>query len=495
MRLRFRKSINLGGGFRINISKSGIGYSWGVKGFRVTKTANGRIRTTSSIPGTGISYSKEYGRNQSTPSNIPSFDENHYGTKNIANENISDIYSAEFEDIIKIAKHKLAFNKFLNFLLIVSFFAFGISSGELTEYYEIPKYYPICSSIVFAISVIAKILLMTVGRIKLEYEIDNESQQIINERSRPLINASKSERIFRVLQTSKVINKKYEAGANETITTKKCKITMNTPFPFKANLPAPTFKMGKEKIAFLPDKLLIIKGIKIGIVNYTDINVSSGTMRYIEHQRVPKDTEIVGYTWKYVNKSGGPDRRFGNNPQYPICLYGELTLKSDSGLNTVIEYSNGNPSIVENLNNLNKPFSYFEISNTKTENRQNNTDYDIIPNNDDSEPKKHPLRKSMMFWCILSLAWGLFIAADAVFLFSQSQSDIANMGLILLIPPFSLAYMFYILAKSPKNNRYILGREFGMTKSVFVVIMVIAMLFVFYSILFVYFIGIGIIKF
>lgn len=30
--LRFRKSINLGGGFRINLSKSGVGYSWGAPG-------------------------------------------------------------------------------------------------------------------------------------------------------------------------------------------------------------------------------------------------------------------------------------------------------------------------------------------------------------------------------------------------------------------------------------------------------------------------------
>ena len=28
MGFRYRKSINLGGGFRVNISKSGIGYSW-----------------------------------------------------------------------------------------------------------------------------------------------------------------------------------------------------------------------------------------------------------------------------------------------------------------------------------------------------------------------------------------------------------------------------------------------------------------------------------
>lgn len=61
MGLQFRKSINLGGGLRINLSKSGIGFSWGTKGFRVTKTAKGKVRTTASIPGTGISYTQELG--------------------------------------------------------------------------------------------------------------------------------------------------------------------------------------------------------------------------------------------------------------------------------------------------------------------------------------------------------------------------------------------------------------------------------------------------
>ena len=63
MGLRVRKSINLGGGFRINLSKSGIGYSWGTKGYRVTKTARGTTRRTYSIPGTGISWVDESGGN------------------------------------------------------------------------------------------------------------------------------------------------------------------------------------------------------------------------------------------------------------------------------------------------------------------------------------------------------------------------------------------------------------------------------------------------
>ena len=58
MGLRYRKSVKMGP-FRVNFSKSGVGYSVGGKGYRVTKTADGRTRTTMSIPGTGISHVSE----------------------------------------------------------------------------------------------------------------------------------------------------------------------------------------------------------------------------------------------------------------------------------------------------------------------------------------------------------------------------------------------------------------------------------------------------
>ena len=59
MGFRFRKSVNLGP-LRVNFSKSGVGYSVGGKGFRATKKAGGGFRTTASIPGTGISYVRDY---------------------------------------------------------------------------------------------------------------------------------------------------------------------------------------------------------------------------------------------------------------------------------------------------------------------------------------------------------------------------------------------------------------------------------------------------
>jgi hypothetical protein len=67
---RYRKSKKIGG-FRINFSKSGIGYSYGAKGARITKMANGRTRTTISIPETGISYVSERGRRKKKTSQQP----------------------------------------------------------------------------------------------------------------------------------------------------------------------------------------------------------------------------------------------------------------------------------------------------------------------------------------------------------------------------------------------------------------------------------------
>jgi hypothetical protein len=53
---RYRKSVKLAPGVRMTVSKSGVGYSVGGKGYRVTKRADGRIQQTASLPGTGIGY-------------------------------------------------------------------------------------------------------------------------------------------------------------------------------------------------------------------------------------------------------------------------------------------------------------------------------------------------------------------------------------------------------------------------------------------------------
>ena len=60
MGFSYRKSVKIGP-FRVTASKSGISYSAGVKGARVTKRANGKVQTTLSAPGTGLRYTSTSG--------------------------------------------------------------------------------------------------------------------------------------------------------------------------------------------------------------------------------------------------------------------------------------------------------------------------------------------------------------------------------------------------------------------------------------------------
>lgn len=61
----YRKRINLGKGFGINISKSGLSFSMGIPGFRITMGSKGTY-VHSSIPGTGI-YSRKKISGYSSP--------------------------------------------------------------------------------------------------------------------------------------------------------------------------------------------------------------------------------------------------------------------------------------------------------------------------------------------------------------------------------------------------------------------------------------------
>lgn len=56
MGFRYRKTVTLLPGVRMSITPKGIGYSAGVRGARMSRSATGRVTRTMSIPGTGLSH-------------------------------------------------------------------------------------------------------------------------------------------------------------------------------------------------------------------------------------------------------------------------------------------------------------------------------------------------------------------------------------------------------------------------------------------------------
>lgn len=148
MGFRFRKSFKAGP-IRVNLSKSGIGYSIGVKGARITKMANGRTRTTASIPGTGISYvSESKGNSSSNKSSTQT-------CSNIKEANQNNNFFVYVEDeraelISKRAKTTFGEKIFNIFKYLGISFAFFVSMVVIACVF--PPVSPICAVLAFSVT-------------------------------------------------------------------------------------------------------------------------------------------------------------------------------------------------------------------------------------------------------------------------------------------------------------------------------------------------------
>ena len=328
MGFRYRKSINLGGGFRINLSKSGVGYSWGVKGFRVTKTASGRTRKTYSIPGTGISWVDESGngrrRTNQGQSNNPPVTQSQDVMVDIDSAEINNFQAAEYSTIIEQITKTIKLNRMFNIFLWCTLAAFAF-----------PVFF-----ILTVAGISGKIFLKAKGIVDLEYEMDAESEEHYNNRTSTWMSLNQCHKMWQITQQATVSNRKVNAGAGRNINRNSLKFTNKLPYYIKTNVTCVVIPLKKEKLIMLPDKMLVIRKNNVGVVSYENLHINVNGTRFIESEGVPRDSQILSYTWQYVNKNGSPDRRYSNNRQLPICLYAAILITSAEGLNVEIQCSN-----------------------------------------------------------------------------------------------------------------------------------------------------------
>lgn len=315
---RYRKSINLGGGFRINLSKSGIGYSWGFPGYRHTYSVNGTQRKTYSIPGTGISYVEGSGKRNNNPTNENvRYDDNTKlitgDVKYYKNQNISSM--GKDDELLK------QINKLRTIDILANVCLFSI--------------------VLIPIGIILKILISQKWKIDLTYEMDDINTKKFESLNNFLIELSKNKRLWQIGSSVHVYNTKYNAGAGNNVTRHPISICRKMPWYISKNIDVYCLNLTDEKIYFTPDRMLIFKKFGgIGVRSYNDMVANFSWTNFVETEFVPRDSEIVRYTWTYVNKSGGPDKRFNNNRQIPVCKYGEIQLQTEDGINIMLNSSN-----------------------------------------------------------------------------------------------------------------------------------------------------------
>ena len=113
-----------------------------------------------------------------------------------------------------------------------------------------------------------------------------------------------------------------------------------------ADLPLSLPVQGGRSIAyFYPGFVLVVDAAQsdFAFLDLKDLDVSCPQTRFTETERVPGYARMVGKVWAKSNKNGSRDRRFKDNRELPVMLYGELGLRTASGFNELFMLSRPEP--------------------------------------------------------------------------------------------------------------------------------------------------------
>lgn len=94
-------------------------------------------------------------------------------------------------------------------------------------------------------------------------------------------------------------------------------------------------------LCFYPSFVVVYSSnTRFAVIGLDEIKFNHTQVRFTETGSVPRDSKVIDKTWFKVNKNGTPDKRFKDNYQIPVVRYGEITLKSNTGLHEEYEFSN-----------------------------------------------------------------------------------------------------------------------------------------------------------
>lgn len=366
MSLRFRKTFTLFPGVRLNISKSGISASIGVPGATVNFGQRG-VKATFGLPGSGLSYSTSTIPYETKPSiieepdiasqkhlfNIPqSFDDNipsnakiympQCGMNEISSASVEVLTSTSLlplRDLIAKAREQ---REEVKSDLKEALTEESMQKEELTRR----------KSSFFRWFYKKSIAELEIKLPQTQAEISR--LKLWEENTKIAINFESSDAsqrayaaMVRAFDALKSSIKKWDITADKS-TDQFAERTLATravnrhPVSFGYSSTELIQFAGKamrfENIN--GDDILLYPGVAViprvdgafALVDIRELDINCEAHGFHEEEDVPKDTEIAGYTWAKTNKNGSPDRRFKDNYQIPICIYGNITFRSQSGV-------------------------------------------------------------------------------------------------------------------------------------------------------------------
>lgn len=376
MGFRFRRSVQVVPGIRLNFSRSGPSVSLGVRGFHYTLGSRG-TRVTAGIPGTGLSWSQytpyaDKSRNLETRDDAPPL----HPISNISDpvlqpeetksvEKINSLSTSDLAPLLDRARERFPIAAVV-LIVVVLIFVFAVASANQSI---------IALSALYAATAVPGAIYLDRYRrsIKIQYEPEGTAKMVATTLAETFGDLRNCAKTWSLRAQGQTTDWKRNAGATTLTDRKQIQLVFGRPTCIRGTATFPALKTSDQELYFLPDALLIVKKQSVAVLAYQELVLEDHKIRFIEEDSAPSDTSVVGQTWRFVNKTGGPDRRFNGNRQLPICIYGQMEFGSASGLNCIIHYSNvtAGQRFSKALEILHRPTSKIESKAIKSAQRAN----------------------------------------------------------------------------------------------------------------------------
>lgn len=335
----FRKSLGFGP-LRVNLSKSGVGYSLGVRGARIGANSRG---TYIRMGRGGIYYQKYLQTKSSDPRTVkvpvpiqPQLASEPELAHVIPTANAASLQDSSATELLQEITFHHRRARIASIVIGLAAFAVGISMlASLPVWINITL---VLAGVVAHVAAIRADYKRKV--IHLDYTLEQDAAPAYVALLQGIEQLRSLGGLWRITSGETNSNTKYHAGAQYSI--KRNRIATRLEPPRFVSVDAAVFMVdtGSQRLYFLPDRILVYEANQIGAVQYGSLVFSVEPSTFVESETVPFDAEVIGRTWRYTNKSGGPDRRFANNPQIPLVRYASVVMQSSGGLNYLIQASN-----------------------------------------------------------------------------------------------------------------------------------------------------------
>ena len=349
----FRRRVKVIPGVHLNFSRNGISTSIGVRGANMTIGSSGTFLNTG-IPGLGISNRQRLSGGNSSHSSDPTLPapvipgENDRG--NIYSADIHEITSQGMQGIKEaillaraqrlslkkdLSKIKLAWVATKAKKVMSYMFIYGLIKKD------IPKR--------FSTDLLAQreAIKQTKEQIEASYvdlaiEFDLELKRKYDALVAAFVNLTKCRKIWDVTSAHYQDRVTTRSSASTVVKRTIVHFGLKSIPEFKSTVQALYFQNANGADLYIYPGFIVMysRATNFAVIGLDEIDFQQSYVRFTETQGVPADSRVIDQTWAKVNRNGSCDKRFKGNYQIPVVRYGEIKLRTATGVHEEYEFSN-----------------------------------------------------------------------------------------------------------------------------------------------------------